>query len=83
MLPKIAKCENLHPAINIITDRTKIITTDALKCDCINNNIKIGGAIKKIIGFKKPFHICFKSPLCLLKYAAKNSIKPNLVISDG
>jgi len=43
----------------------------------------IGGTKKYIIGFKKPFHTCFNSSLCELKYTEKNKIIPSFVISEG
>ena len=80
--PSVKKSLNLVPAISIIIDITAIITIDALKWSWKTTNTNIGGTSHKK-GFIKPFQVDFKSSLWSVKYAAKNTIKPILAISDG
>ena len=81
--PNVKKCDILQPATIIITDTTATITSEALRCDCTPNKTPTIGSTKNTIGFINPFNKSFNSSLCFVRYAAKNTIIPILVISDG
>ena len=55
-VPTVKKYVSLHPAMIIITDTIRIITTEALKWSWINNKMKITGARIRN-GLKKPYFI--------------------------